>query len=188
MELRNRTFVLIDAETTGYDEKKHQILEVAMLVIRNMEVIGELNLPVKHKEYNITAGAMAANKIDLVKHEETALSDVEAAGKILSFLKEHKDIERFITIGQNIDFDLKFLEEMFLKAWKIKEYRELIGYRKLDIMQVALLKSIEGKITLEKQDLDAILKALDIEIPVDRHRALADCYLEFEALKKLLSL
>lgn len=75
---------------------------------------------------------------------------------------------------------------MFLRNYKIKEYRKVVSYRTLDIMQLAIIKNIEGKISLEKQDLDSILKELNIEIPENRHRALIDCYLEFEALVALL--
>ena len=75
---------------------------------------------------------------------------------------------------------------MFLRTYKIKEYRQAVSYRTLDIMQLAIIKNIEGKISLEKQDLDSVLKELEIEIPENRHRALTDCYLEFEALIALL--
>ena len=77
---------------------------------------------------------------------------------------------------------------MFLRVYKIKEYRQAISYRSLDIMQLAMIKNIEGKISLEKQDLDSILNELEIEIPENRHRALTDCYLEFKALIDLLDI
>lgn len=184
MELRNRNFILIDTETTGFDEKKHQILELGILVIKDLKVIDEFEVKIKHKEYTISAKAMEANKINIIEHEKEALFEKEAAEKILEFLNKHKaeNDEGYIVIGQNVQFDIKFLEEMFLRAYKIKEYRQAISYRSLDIMQLAMIKNIEGKISLEKQDLDSILKELNIEIPENRHRALTDCYLEFEAL------
>jgi DNA polymerase III epsilon subunit-like protein len=187
MELKDRSFLLVDIETTGFDEKKHQILEIGMLVIKDMNVTADINIAIKHKEYTITTSAMNANKINIIEHEKNALILEDAAITLLDFLKEHKETdEAYIPIGQNVDFDLRFLEAMFLKLGKIKEYRENISYRKLDIMQVALMKNLEGKLSLEKQDLDYLLTTLDIEIPKDRHRALADCYLEFEVLKRLL--
>lgn len=188
MELRNRNFILVDTETTGFDEKKHQILEVGILVIKDLKVIAELEVKVKHKEYIITAGAMKANCIDIVEHEKEALDEKGAAKLILEFLNHYKseDDEGYIVIGQNVGFDIKFLEAMFLRGYLIKEYRQAISYRSLDIMQLAMIKNLEGKISLEKQDLDSILKELEIEIPENRHRALVDCYLEFEALTTLL--
>lgn len=187
MLLKDRTFVLIDTETTGLNKEKNQLLEVGMLVIKDLKVIDELEVKIKHKEYTISSGAMKANKIDLVLHEE------EACDKIVDFLKEYVDtvddkLQTLIPIGQNIDFDLGFLEELFLKAYKIKDYRQVIGYRKLDIIQVALTKNMEGKLDLEKLDLDTLLNALNIEMPENRHRAITDCYLELEVLKKLIEL
>lgn len=55
-------------------------------------------------------------------------------------------------------------------------------------MQLAMIKNMEKKISLEKQDLDSILKELNIEVPEKRHRALVDCYLEFKAMCKLLKM
>lgn len=189
MELKDRSFVLLDIETTGFDEKKHQILEIGMLIIKGMKVTSDINIAIKHKEYTITTSAMNANKINIIEHEKNALILEDAGITLINFLKEHKETEEaYIPIGQNVDFDLRFLEAMFLKLGKIKEYREYVSYRKLDIMQLALIKNMEDKISLEKQDLDYLLTSLNIEIPKDRHRALIDCYLEFEVLKKLLTL
>lgn len=190
MELRNRNFVLIDVETTGFDEKKHQILEVGMLVIKNMEIVDKLEVKVKHKEYVISEGAMEANKINILEHNKQAIEEKEAAELILKFLNDNKSEEEegYIVIGQNIGFDIKFLEAMFLRCYLIKEYRKVISYRNLDLMQLALIKNLEGKINLEKQDLDHILNKLNIDIPENRHRALMDCKLEYEAMIKLLNL
>ena len=190
MELRDRNFILIDTETTGFDEKKHQILEVGILVIKDLKLIAHFEVKIKHREYTITAKAIEANKINIVEHEKEALFEKEAAEKILEFLNKHKgeNDEGYIVIGQNVAFDVKFLEEMFLRTYKIKEYRQVISYRNLDIMQLAMIKNIEGKISLEKQDLDSILKELNIEVPEKRHRALVDCYLEFKAMCKLLKM
>ena len=189
MELRNRSFVLVDTETTGYDEKKHQVLEIGLLIIKDMKILAELEVKVKHKEYLLTSGAMKANGIDIMEHEKEALEEKEAAELILKFLNDNKSEEEgYIVLGQNVGFDIKFLEAMFLRCYLIKEYRKVVSYRNLDLMQLALIKNLEGKINLEKQDLDHILSKLDIDIPVNRHRALVDCKLEYEAIIKLLNL
>ena len=189
MELRDRNFILIDIETTGFDEKKHQILEVGILVIKDLKLIAHFEVKIKHREYTITAKAIEANKINIVEHEKEALFEKEAAERMLEFLNKHKgEDEGYIVIGQNVAFDIKFLEEMFLRTYKIKEYRQVISYRNLDIMQLAMIKNMERKISLEKQDLDSILKELNIEVPKKRHRALIDCYLEFKAMCKLLKM
>ena len=189
MELRDRNFILIDIETTGFDEKKHQILEVGILVIKDLKLIAHFEVKIKHREYTITAKAIEANKINIVEHEKEALFEKEAAERMLEFLNKHKgEDEGYIVIGQNVAFDIKFLEEMFLRTYKIKEYRQVISYRNLDIMQLAMIKNMERKISLEKQDLDSILKELNIEAPEKRHRALIDCYLEFKSMSALLNM
>lgn len=196
MQLRDRDFILVDLETTGFSKDKHQILEAGILVIKNNKVIDDMEIKIKHKEYVLTSGAMASNKINIIEHEEMAVYEEEACKSILEFLKKNltSDIG-FIVIGQNVQFDIGFIENMFLRNKLIKDYRNLVSYRNIDIMQLAILKNIEGKIELESQSLDSILEALNIDencIPnhttAKRHRALADCYLEYEAYIKLINL
>lgn len=186
MELRDRRSLLIDTETTGFDPEKHQLLEVGILVLAQGEIVNSLNIKIKHKEYTLTGKAMATNKINIVEHEKEALDVKQAADKILGFLEENNNSEHYVCIGQNVDFDIKFLEKLFLSTYKIKDFRNLVGYRKLDIMQLFFIRNIEGKVAAEKQDLDYILNKLNIPIPEERHSALTDCLLEYEVLKKLL--
>lgn len=189
MELRERDIVLIDIETTGFDKEKHQVLEVGMLVIRNGAIAAEFEVAIKHKEYLLTTGAMSANKINLIEHEEIALGTKEAVEKMLAFLKENKiQKDGFVVLGQNVQFDIGFIEMLMLKEWKIKEFRELVSYRTIDVIQLAIMRNMENKISLEKLNLDYLLETLRLEIPEDRHRALTDCYLEFDVYKRLLEL
>lgn len=186
MELRDRRMLLIDTETTGFNPEKHQLLEVGILILEQGEVINTLELKIKHKEYLVTQGAMKTNKINLIEHEEEAVELEEAAKEIINFLEYNFNGEHYLIIGQNVNFDIKFIEKLFLSTGRIKDFRKFVGYRTLDIMQLFLIKNIEGKVKAEKQDLDYILNTLNIEIPVDRHSALTDCFLEYEVLKKLL--
>ena len=66
MELRDRNFILIDIETTGFDEKKHQILEVGILVIKDLKLIAHFEVKIKHREYTITAKAIEANNNSVI--------------------------------------------------------------------------------------------------------------------------
>lgn len=129
---------------------------------------------------------MEINQIDILSHEKDAIDDSQACEKILNFLERNSNGEHYISLGQNISFDLKFLDQMFLKNGKIKELKQLLGYRTLDIMQIALLRNLEGYIELEKQDLDSIIKALGMEYPDCRHHALADCIAEYRVFTNLV--
>lgn len=196
MQLKDRDFILVDLETTGFNKDKHQILEVGILVIKNNKIIDNMEIQIKHKEYVLSTAALEANQINIIEHEKIAVYEDEACKTILNFLKKNLTSDfGFIVIGQNIQFDIGFLENMFLRNKLMKDYRGLVSYRNIDIMQLAILKNIEGKIELEAQNLDTILKVLKINescipsnITAQRHRALADCYLEYEAYIKLLNL
>ena len=188
MELKKRKMVLIDVETTGLDPERHQLLSVGMLVIENLKIIDKLEINIKHKDYYISPKALKTNKINILEHEEHAIESKQAVEEIIQFLEKNKSDDKFIVLGQNVIFDRNFLEKFFIKEWKIKEYRSLIDYKSLDLMQLSLIRNIEGKIVLEKQDLDTILKTLDICIPETRHSALVDCELEFEVFKRLINM
>ena len=121
MELRDRNFILVDTETTGFDEKKHQILEVGILVIKDLKVVGEFEVKIKHNEYTITSKAMQANKINILEHEKEAVFENEATEKILKFLNKHKSEsdEGYIVIGQNVQFDIKFLKHELNSLYEV---------------------------------------------------------------------
>ena len=111
MQLKDRTFVLIDTETTGFNKDKHQLLEVAMLVIKDLKVIDKLEVKIKHKEYTVTIGAMSSNKIDLFEHEKEGVDYKVACDQIINFLKSYIEVidgksNGLISIGQNIDYSL----------------------------------------------------------------------------------
>lgn len=187
--LSNRRFILIDTETTGFDYKKHQLLEIGILILENLEVIDTIDIKIKHKEYLVTPQALEHNKIDIKEHNKIGITEEKACELILERLNEHKiDDKGFIVIGQNVDFDINFLQSMFYRNNKAEEFRQVVSYRKLDLMQLGLIKTLEGKINLESQALDHMMEKLNIEMVENRHRATVDCYLELEVLKKLLSL
>lgn len=186
MELRDRRMMLIDCETTGKYYFKNQILDLAILCIEQGEVIGELEIQIKHKEYLIDPEAMAINGINLIEHEATAVTTDIAVDQIIEFFEEYKQDDYPIMVGQNVKFDIEFLKKLFESEYELENFKELIGYKQLDIMQLALIKNIEGKLKLESQSLDSILKALNIPITEGRHTAYIDCYLEYEVLKRLM--
>ena len=191
MELKDRNYILLDTETTGFSSTKHQVLQIGMLVINNLEVVDRLSLHIKHDNYNISPQAMKVNGIDILKHDEIATDKAVAVDMIIDFLRGNKQNEEdkgFIVIGQNVQFDLGFLENLFASCNKQKEYRELISSRHLDIMQLALFKNLEGAISLESQSLDSIIESTGITYEAKRHSAIGDCIIEFEVFKKLLSL
>ncbi|MEG0908751.1 MAG: 3'-5' exonuclease [Bacilli bacterium] len=189
MLLNERQFILLDTETTGFNYKKHQILEIGILVIEEMKVKDIIDIKVKHKDYNITIDALEHNKIDLKEHDKIGITEEDACKEIHKKLKEHMNSDKgYIIIGQNVDFDISFMQEMFNRNNMYKEFREVISYRKLDLMQLGLIKTLEGKIDLESQSLDHMMEKLDVTMVENRHRAIIDCGLEFEVLKKLLKL
>lgn len=188
MELKDRGFIVVDTETTGLDAEKNQILEVAILVVKNFEPVDCFNIKIKHREYTVSTRAMEVNKIDLVEHEKLAYTEKEASERIINFLSDHKEEQGLIVVGQNVQFDLKFIENMLWRSYKTKEWREIISYRTFDLMSLSFIRNIEGKIKLEKQDLDSIIAAIGLESDSERHTAMGDCELTYEAMIKLLKM
>lgn len=189
MELRERGWIVIDTETTGLDSEKNQILEVAILVVKKLEVVDCLSVKIKHKEYTVSTKALEVNKINLIDHEKTAYTEKEAVERILCFLRQYKEEQGMIAVGQNVQFDIKFMESMFLRHYKIKDWREVVSYRTFDLMGLALVRNIEDKVKLEKLDLDSITKAVDMEIiDSERHTAMGDAEITYEAIIKLLEM
>ena len=195
-----KLYALIDTETTGLDPQKNQLLEVGIIVFNedlkscDFEVI-----PIKHKECVVSAKAMEVNGIDLIEHEKTAYDENQACDMILNFLSNVEYDQKYIFAGQNCPFDRAFIEEMFKRNGKIKEWNSLVDYHSLDLMGLAIGESLKGNLQFDDYKLDTISSALNVPKPADfkylnsddvvihtnRHRALYDCLLELNCIQAI---
>lgn len=175
--------VFIDTETSGLDNLKHQILTVAIVLCDNNgnEVFSE-EYKVKQQDWaEINTRALEVNGIVLEEHNKTALSELEVAQKIHDVLKMY-GLFRPIVIGQNVTFDIGFLQNMFKRT----ELKYPFDYHFQDTMVLANVLKDVGKMPIVNVKLVTIANFFGLS--TDFHRALEDARMTAKVYYKMIEL
>lgn len=158
--------LVIDCETTGVDSSKHQMLTIAGIMLdKRLREVGSREWGIKHEEYVCEVGALAANKIDLVKHDHEAKMVPEMfARDFVNWSQGFTGKYRPLVVGWNVDFDVKFLREILdpLMRWPFH-------YRTYDVraMRMAIRGSVK-KSVIGRPDAHTAME--DTRVTVDIYR------------------
>lgn len=158
MSLRQKNIVIIDIETTGLDEQIHEIIEFAGLCLSSGEL---LHLKIKPNNINTADPLSLSINNYNERNWKNALSQKEALEKINLFLKNK------IYLGQNVNFDLKFIKKG-LNKYGIESN---LGRRHIDTMTLAYEHLVP--LGLESLSLRSICNFIGINNEGE-HTAVAD--------------
>ena len=161
-------YILIDLETTGFNSKKDNIIEIACIKINEgkeidrFETLINPNMLIPQRIIEIT-GINNDMIVDSPKFEDIVT-------QLWKFLKDE------IIVGHNIKFDISFLYEKFLNTAKLKFTNNY-----LDTL------SLSRKIykNFDSYKLEDLTEKLSIES--DHHRAMADCLAVKNLIDKMMS-
>lgn len=192
--MKNKILIFIDTETGGLKPYEHSLLTMAILVVKDGQIIDTAEYFIKHKIYNVEEKALEINKIDLREHDAMAQNSYDVANDFITFLKKHCDKNnKGILVGQNIQFDKNFLEAFMYECRgvhdSVLEYNNLISHRTIDLMSITAFLNLAGVLNTNGLGLSDVIKALDIEIEErDRHTALGDIVATYKAFNKMINL
>lgn len=186
-----------DSETSGFDEKKHQILSFAIVATDiYFNVVGAYYKFVKlNGESEITPEAMSVNKIDLNSEHyfNNAISEEQLVLEVLDFVNQH-ETEKSLFLAHNVAFDKKFLFYVLNKCLvsnplDIKKFLCTVKYFK-KIISMGLIKTVE---LIDKNNkpylsakLEHIIQALKLNFTA--HNALEDTLALIQAYKTAIKL
>jgi DNA polymerase III epsilon subunit-like protein len=175
--MRKHNLAFIDLETTGINVLENEIIEIGcILTTPKLKIIEEFEIKIKPK--NI----YTANKTSLkITHynEEAWKSALDLADAMEILLKKTKDC---IMVGQNVAFDVSFLEYNFAKLG----LSNMMHYHKLDTISIAWAKFNKEK-DFEHFSLREMCKYFNIKND-NPHSALSDARATFQLYKKLMKL
>ena len=179
--------LVIDTETTGLSPHFNKTLTVGLLLIdvekKFLNILDENHIFIKHENYNTTAKAMSVNKIDIIQHNQIAISPFKACNKINSFIDEN-GIHETPLLGHNIHFDKGFLNALFDQGDALAKFH----HQSEDTMYIWRKLQQAGNVPF---NLRANLQTLANFFKVDyskSHDALADCHVTAKVYHKMLTL
>lgn len=147
-------FIAFDCETSGISTSSNLLTVSFIILDKDLNEKDTLNISLKTTSgYTIYPEALKINRIDIIKHHETA-TDLETSRKlVLDFLNKNKGLYNLIPIGHNITFDIRFIKSSGLLT--DNEYNNFISCNPIDTLVIAQFLKMCGKLH-EKQSLSLI--------------------------------
>jgi DNA polymerase III epsilon subunit-like protein len=182
-------FLFLDTETGGLDPHSHSLLSLGLVVGDAAGVQDSLEILVKHEPYVVSAGGMKVNRIDLVRHSETALEPALALKVLEVFLGHHfpHRCQPIILAGHNVGFDQAFLKTFLASQGQPLEPR--FSHRVVDTHSIAAALRDAGQLPGTELSSSALFAHFAIEPPAEqRHTALGDALATFALYWKLVEL
>lgn len=180
-------YIIFDTETGGLNAKINSLLTLGVIFVKDGKIVKQREWRFKKKEYNVTAGAMKVNKIDLVKLYEQGQTIDEIRREFISIMRETYGTHKPTAMGHNIEFDLNFIYEQFLdkKAWE-----HYVSYRKIDTAGIARFLQDTQILETRKADLSSLMVFFNLgsELSEDRHTALFDAKCTWKVYNGMMKL
>jgi DNA polymerase III epsilon subunit-like protein len=179
-------YLFLDTETGGLDLERHSLLSIGLVVGDDGVVRDSLEILIRHEPYVVSAGGMAVNRIDLVRHDQAALEPAAALDALEAFAQRHFPGGAPITlVGHNVTFDRNFLAVFFARHNRPLEPR--ISHRIIDTHSIAAVLRDAGKLIVPGLGSTALFQHFGIVVPEEkRHTALGDALATFELYWKLV--
>ena len=186
----SKKVLVFDTETGGLDSNEHDVLTLGFVAadIVSGKIHDKLYIEVSHDTYRVTGKALQVNGIDLVKHHKKALTEKDAVGQIVDFIKKNFKGNIPVTpAGQNLPFDEGFVKKLFEKAGA--KYNDFIHYSYLDTMPVLRFLAKLGVIPDSACRLQGAKKHFDVKQKRgSSHNAIGDAEATVAIFAKLAEL
>ena len=178
--MRNENLIFVDIETTGTNPDKHEIIELAYILVKQdggkFTVIEEREFKIKPEHIeNAEPVALRINGYD--PSQWIFASSLSEVMKVFSDKSSGA-----VFVAQNVTFDYSFIERAMTKCNVPNE----MFYAKLDTISMAYAKLYKDP-RAEKFSLYRLAEYFGIT-NVKSHTAMADTRTTFEVFKRLMSL
>ena len=183
--MKDMPLIFTDLETGGLDPVNNSILSLGFILVVNDEIRWKDSTTVESPIYNVTAGAMDVNKLDLYEDvykpgipEEAICADL-VLGKLPDALGSSYPIKPKIA-GWNAPFDRAFLKAMFARHGK--NIDTWFDYHVYDLSSISFYLYEQGFIPLFKNSGEAF-HHFNIYKPELHHTAIGDAEMSYELYK-----
>ena len=176
-----------DTETTGLDNRKHDIIQLAYLIEIDNEIVDEGNYFIKPRDFGvIDEEALKVNNLTIAQLKEFPSSATvyrQLHNKLNRYVDKYNKKDKFSPAGYNVGFDTGMLKSFFIKNGD-NYYGSFFNYHIIDPINFLYLLEYKGILKLENYKLGTVCKYFDIKIKA--HDALSDIKATRELIKKLM--
>lgn len=170
-----KKLLYIDVETTGISPIFNGIIELAVIIEIDGKIVESHHWKIKPFEtdrIDPSALEIVGVTIDEIKTYE---DPNKIYWKLIKILEKYVDkfdkdkSKKFFPVGYNVQFDLDFLKEFFVKNGD-KFIGSWFNWKKLDVLQIFYWMHYKNEIALENYKLDVVCQHYNIELQA--HNAL----------------
>lgn len=166
---------LIDLETTGLDPAKHEIIEIACIILDSGDFSVKKTLEIKVKPENPEHGDPKAFEVNGYNS-----FDWQEAADLKFAMTELARITSYATmLAYNVSFDYGFLKAAFDKTG----VKDTMNYQRLDLLTLAWFQL--PHLELKSWKLKSVAEHLGVPPEPTIHRAMNGALCAYEVLKKL---
>jgi hypothetical protein len=187
-------FLAFDCESGGIGDEVSLLSVYFAVCDKDWNVLDELDLLIKPNDkdetgstlYKVTASALEINKIDLIKHDEVAITYSEAGQQVRNFLWKYSENGKIklVPMGKNIKGDVDWINGSILGA---KAWNQFVSYRLYDLTGLIIYLKRKGKLPANApESLEGF--ATSIGISFQAHTAKGDTLAGIDVVKYLESL
>lgn len=177
----------LDTETTGLDCKVNGIIQLAGIIEIDDIIVEEFNFKLKpHPNDKIDDESFKINNItqEIINFYPEQNIVYEEFIKLLDkYCDRYDKKDKFYPAGYNINFDLEFIKEWFLKN-NNKFLGSYINWNTIDPRVYFNIKKMRGELNTENLKLETLCKYYKIEH--NKHDALSDIRVTRELIKMFL--
>jgi len=174
-----------DAETTGLDPQKHDIIQLAYVVEIDGKEQEEGNVFIQPFDYSvINPAALEVNKLtveQLKTFDDPRLAYSNLIKMLSKYIDKYDRTDKFQPAGYNLGFDCEFFKEFFAKNGDVY-YGSWFNWKRIDPLGVLYFMDGMGKISLPNYKLETVCDHFGIKI--DAHDAISD----IRATKQLIDI
>lgn len=177
------TIFEVDIETTGFDFKKDEIVQIAYKIRKKGKVLVERNFKIKPFLFDKKTNE-EKNKINIIlgydlsiekEKEEFELPSVVFERLIQDFENANLNGEKMYVFGYNVAFDIQFMIDFFYQYSDFNGknlFKYIYPERKIDVMYLLPFIEMSQNIKFKNYKLEYLNKVFKIE--TNSHDALED--------------
>ena len=182
--MKNQLFVFIDTEATGLNPDKHELIEIAGVVVQieNPRDLLTYNV-VEEFEYKIhpeRIGDADPASLRVNHYDPSQWTNALTLAEAMELVGEKT--EGAVMVAHNVSFDNAFID----KAFRISKIKNKMHYHRLDTVSMAHAL-LQGNEDVDRLSLHSLCEYFGITQNT-QHEALADARACFELYKKLMTL
>lgn len=181
--------IIFDGEMGGIGIDKSLLTMYFMVIDDQGNKVDDLYLKLRPKDgvYKVEAQGLRVNKINLVDHDQTAITYEEGGTLLYNFLQKNTTLpDRLVPVGHGFSGDL---DQIFDKLVRRPNWEKFVSYRRLDTQVVVQFLKETGHIPdTISGGLDSMVEYFKIEISGPLHDAKTDTLATWELFKKLKEL